>query len=69
MVVAIVLAVRVKNWPPEKKLPPWRTGMDVCVCCGEDVVVTPEYAEMLKTFGFRIRYICNQCALKQRVAA
>lgn len=69
MTTAIVFVVRVKDWSLEKKLPPWRIGMDVCGFCGEDVVVTPEYAEMLKTFGFRVRYMCNQCALEQRVAA
>lgn len=69
MITATIIAVRVKDWPADKKLPPWATGMDLCAFCGEDVIVTPEYAEVVKTFGFRVRYICTQCLLKQRVAA
>lgn len=69
MTVAIVLVVRVKDWPAEKKSPPWEIGMAICAFCEEKVVVTPGYAEMLKRFGFRVKYICTQCSSEQRVAA
>lgn len=69
MTVANVIVVRVKDWLSSgKELPPWKTDNALCTFCGEDVIVTPQYAEMVKIFGFRVRYICTQCFLKQRVA-
>lgn len=69
MTTANVIAVRVKDWPPEKKLPPWKTGSALCNFCGEEVIVSPEYIELLKSIGLEIKYICNQYfSIKSRMA-
>lgn len=70
MKTAIVLAVRVKDWVATgKKLPPWKVDTAICTFCGEEVIVTPDYATVVKMLGFEIKYICTQCYSERPVAA